>query len=355
VTQRETDDIGMGSAHAYARPTSPFCSTCGGPKMNGVCRACATTVAPTRPPVSVPPQAERPEPAIPSIRRDSPNPAGHHPSVYPNRNETPRGNRSVLWFVPVALVIGALLATSLSMAVQSRHTEKTIMSELTTARKDTAALRQQLDILVTSADALSTQVGTLESKVNNQPNAAAVTKNAAPSVFTVVSEAGTGSGFIVSADDDSSRLITNYHVIADTYEAGEQTVKIVRGKTTYSGRIQETEQAYDLAVILIDHKLPVLPVAKKRSAVGDPLLVLGSPLGLSGTVTSGIVSAYRTRNGNREMQFSAPISPGNSGGPVINLKGQVVGVAVAKYTGDGAEGLSFAIPAQTLCSVLDVC
>jgi putative serine protease PepD len=269
--------------------------------------------------------------------------------------DEPLSLRFVLLAATVAVVLVALLATSLVMAFQNHHRQTTAATRLATAQKQTVLLRQQLATANTATGALSTRLGTLEAKVNGQPNPAAVAKKAAPSVFTVVTEQDTGSGFIVSADDDSSELITNYHVIASTYEAGGRTVKITRGKTSYTGRITQTEEAYDLAVISVSRKLPVLPVAKTKPAVGDPVLVLGSPLGLGGTVTSGIVSAYRTQDGDREMQFSAPISPGNSGGPVINLRGQVVGISVAKYVGDGAEGLSFAIPAQTLCSVIDVC
>jgi putative serine protease PepD len=149
--------------------------------------------------------------------------------------------------------------------------------------------------------------------------------------------------------------VTNYHVIASTYAGGGRTVQIKRGKLTYTGRIVRVSQVDDLAVVSLSQKLAVLPIATKRSAVGAPVLVLGSPLGLDGTVTSGIVSAYRTEDGSRVLQFSAPISPGNSGGPVLNDRGEVVGVSVSKYIGEGAEGLSFAIPAERLCPAIRIC
>ena len=78
-------------------------------------------------------------------------------------------------------------------------------------------------------------------------------------------------------------------------------------------------------------------------------------LGLGGTVTSGIVSAYRDDFALDYLQFSAPISPGNSGGPVLDEQGRVVGVAVAKMVTTGAEGIGFAIPASRLCVTLSVC
>jgi S1-C subfamily serine protease len=84
-------------------------------------------------------------------------------------------------------------------------------------------------------------------------------------------------------------------------------------------------------------------------------MVVGAPLGLDATVTNGIVSALRTQDGHQYLQFSAPISPGNSGGPVVDSHGRVVGIAVSKYVGDNAEGLSFAVPVAKLCSGLNVC
>ena len=92
-----------------------------------------------------------------------------------------------------------------------------------------------------------------------------------------------------------------------------------------------------------------------RPAVGDPVLAVGAPLGLAGSVTSGLVSAFRTEDGVEYMQFDAPISPGNSGGPIVDADGQVVGVAVGKYVGGGAEGLGFAIPTDVLCRRIDTC
>jgi S1-C subfamily serine protease len=85
------------------------------------------------------------------------------------------------------------------------------------------------------------------------------------------------------------------------------------------------------------------------------VIVVGSPLGLGGTVATGIVSAFRTEEGLEYLQFSAPVSPGNSGGPVVDRSGAVVGVAVGKVVEDGAEGLSFAIPYERACRALGLC
>ena len=82
--------------------------------------------------------------------------------------------------------------------------------------------------------------------------------------------------------------------------------------------------------------------------VGTAVLVFGSPEGLEGTVTTGIVSAIR----DGFIQFSAPVSPGNSGGPVVDYLGHVIGMTESKIVDQGAEGLSFAIPSSRVCTIV---
>ena len=88
---------------------------------------------------------------------------------------------------------------------------------------------------------------------------------------------------------------------------------------------------------------------------GQSLLVIGSPLGLGGSVSTGSVSALRDIDGVNYIQFSAPVSPGNSGGPVVNGAGEVIGITVAKANAAGAEGIGFAIPVNQVCVQLHVC
>jgi len=84
-------------------------------------------------------------------------------------------------------------------------------------------------------------------------------------------------------------------------------------------------------------------------------MAVGSPLGLDGTISIGVVSGYRSLEGSDYAQFSAPISPGNSGGPVVDSRGRVIAVASAKLVGTGVEALSLAIPVQTVCLSLVAC
>lgn len=84
-------------------------------------------------------------------------------------------------------------------------------------------------------------------------------------------------------------------------------------------------------------------------------MAVGAPLGLDGSVSIGVISGYRSLEASDYIQFSAPISPGNSGGPVVDANGRVVAVASAKLVGQGVEALSLAIPIQLACEALSVC
>ena len=169
----------------------------------------------------------------------------------------------------------------------------------------------------------------------------------------------TGSGFVIDGD---GILVTNNHVVADAQGAPELTFS---DGTSATAKVLGTSASYDLAVLEVDAKnLPALPLGNSDSVVvGDPVLAIGSPLGLSGTVTSGIVSAKNrpvTAGGEQggsdsayinAIQTDAAINPGNSGGPLVDIDGEVIGVnsAIATVGGSlggesGNIGVGFAIP-----------
>ncbi|MDR0381564.1 MAG: trypsin-like peptidase domain-containing protein [Oscillospiraceae bacterium] len=169
-----------------------------------------------------------------------------------------------------------------------------------------------------------------------------------------VTQPAAGSGFIVSAD---GRIVTNNHVIES---ASSVSVTLHNGKSykaTVVGRDAET----DLAALKIDATglTPLVWGDSKSLKVGDPAIAIGNPLGeLANTMTSGIISALdRAINidgtPRNMLQTDASISPGNSGGPLINEHGQTVGIITAKSTGSGVEGLGFAIPAADARPIID--
>jgi putative serine protease PepD len=199
-----------------------------------------------------------------------------------------------------------------------------------------------------------------------------IAANVLPSVVSIqVNTNGggdTGSGFVLSKD---GYIVTNNHVIADAAGgAGTITVTFNDGSTT-SGRVVGADPTSDLAVVKVNRN-NLKPAALGSSSslqVGDPVVAIGSPLGLSGTVTSGIVSALnrpvRTTQeqtspfGNSSgdetvinaIQTDAAINPGNSGGPLVDGAGQVDGInsAIASLGGGGGSqagsiGVGFAIP-----------
>jgi putative serine protease PepD len=168
----------------------------------------------------------------------------------------------------------------------------------------------------------------------------------------------TGSGWVL---DDDGLLVTNNHVVDGAQ--GDVDVSFGDGTTTTADVVGKSA-SYDIAVLRVDAtNLPALPLGNSDSVVvGDPVVAIGSPLGLSGTVTSGIVSAKNrpvtagSEGGGGDaayidaIQTDAAINPGNSGGPLVNLEGEVVGVnsaiaTVGGLTGEGGNiGVGFAIP-----------
>ncbi len=158
---------------------------------------------------------------------------------------------------------------------------------------------------------------------------------------------GQGSGVIVSQD---GYIITNNHVVADAVDVEV----ILADRRQYKGRVVATDPKTDVAVVKISATgLPTVPWGDSSAlAVGDFVLAIGNPLGLSRTVTFGIVSAVgRADVGVADfedfIQTDAPINPGNSGGALVNINGELVGIntAIASPTG-GSVGVGFAIPSN---------
>jgi len=212
------------------------------------------------------------------------------------------------------------------------------------------------------AQALAAQAQTiaqLQAEVNalrsTDPDWAAIVARVQPSVVTVTTDEDLGSGWVVQADRSGSDIVTNYHVVADAVANHETDFEVTRFDRTMSADLVRTDRLDDLAVLHVTQVLAPLATAAFRPKVGTAVLDLGSPLGLKGTVSVGVVSAYRSVFGSDYLQFTAAISPGNSGGPVVDGAGRVVGVATGKIVENGADGLYFAIPVQVLCAGLAKC
>ncbi|SDQ45178.1 S1C family serine protease [Thermostaphylospora chromogena] len=182
--------------------------------------------------------------------------------------------------------------------------------------------------------------------------------------------AGTGSGFLIKG----GYIVTNNHVVAAAVQGGEIRIQYNNRKTSI-GRIVGRDPGSDLAVVKPDddYGMPQIPLGNSDEVqVGDPVIAIGSPLGLSGTVTTGIVSSLNRpviaggESGAMDtsyinaIQTDAAINPGNSGGPLVNSAGQVIGVnsAIATLSESmtdqgGSIGLGFAIPVNHVRRVVE--
>ena len=208
---------------------------------------------------------------------------------------------------------------------------------------------------------LVTSTSTIERKPDS---VAGIAQRVLPSVVSIATESsaggGTGSGFII---DSSGMILTNNHVVDDVALNGGVIRVTLNNGENYEGTIVGRDAPYDLAVIKIAAtNLPALQFGDSdKVEVGDSVIAIGSPLGLSGTVTLGIISAKNRAvtagTGGSESSFinalqtDAAINPGNSGGPLVDATGAVIGVnsAIASLSTSsrsqvGSIGLGFAIP-----------
>jgi serine protease Do len=185
--------------------------------------------------------------------------------------------------------------------------------------------------------------------------AAQIFADFAPSVVTISVKGplgeGGGTGFVI---DSSGTIGTNYHVIDG---ATEIKVKLMDGTLAEEVEILAENEAQDLALLRI--KTPKLPTPvvlgdSEKVTVGERAVSIGNPLGLEHTLTDGLISARRMLHGKRMIQMSTPVSPGNSGGPLFNLRGEVIGVSTGVYHGHSmlAQNLNLAMPINDLRAMI---
>ena len=199
-----------------------------------------------------------------------------------------------------------------------------------------------------------------------------IARRLARSTVSVLAGPSTGSGFVIS---DERWIITNLHVVEGsvsrvTSASGHHgTVQVRFGSgTTLSADIIETDRDHDLALLEVTTgHVPSPPLEMSDSddvEVGQQVLAFGSPFGLEGTLTEGIVSARRDVPGvgggmaHRLIQTDAPINPGNSGGPLVDRQGHVIGVNTAIYSPSqgptaGSVGVGFAVPSNYIRDFVD--
>src|SRR5437868_8412228 len=167
-----------------------------------------------------------------------------------------------------------------------------------------------------------------------------------------------GSGVVISPD---GYIVTNHHVV----DGAQQITVDLTDRRSFAAKVVGTDQPTDLAVLKIDAKdLPVLSLGDSdKVRVGDIVLAVGNPLGVGQTVTAGIISAKGRRTGLSDgsfedfLQTDAPINQGNSGGALVNLQGELIGINSQILSPGGASGgnigIAFSIPSNMARSVMD--
>jgi S1-C subfamily serine protease len=178
----------------------------------------------------------------------------------------------------------------------------------------------------------------------------------APAVVTIMVKnelrgEGGGTGFIL---DETGTIATNHHVIEN---ADKIEVKLMDGTILDDVEILTTDETKDLALLKVTPKtaLPTVMLGDSdKVTVGERAVSIGNPLGLDHTLTDGLVSARRVVENRKMIQMSVPVSPGNSGGPLFNMKGEVIGVSTAIYMGGSplAQNLNLAMPVNDVKALI---
>ena len=206
------------------------------------------------------------------------------------------------------------------------------------------------------------------SSIDVKSIASLVTPSVVSIKVTAPSGSGSGSGSIYKTSSTSSYIITNNHVVDSAAVSGSILVEFINGDTI-AATIVGRDSNYDLAVLKVEKgTLPTIKIGNSSNiSVGDPVVAIGSPLGLASTVTSGIISAKNrpvtTGTSGAEsyvnaIQTDAAINPGNSGGALLDSAGRIIGVnsAIATLSSGGVSGsigLGFSIPINEAKRVID--
>jgi len=305
-------------------------------------------------------QQQQPQHPPQSLGPQAPYGVGSH--SYPGAAQGPRSARAKVsgWVWPavasLALVLGLVGGAIGGVAVQSWRD----------ARDDGRTSNG-----INSVDTVS--VPPIES---GNESVASVAKALLPSTVQVLADyegqqlGATGSGWVL---DKQGHIITNNHVIAGAVDGGDIEVVDHSGHQ-YTAKLVGRSTVYDIAVLFVPEAKDLQPVSlgsSKAMNVGDPVVAIGSPLGLNETVTSGIISALDrpVTTGESEdetsyinaVQTDAAINPGNSGGPLVSMQGQVIGVNSAIATTGGSSfggesgniGVGFAIPIEQVVTTAD--
>jgi S1-C subfamily serine protease len=244
----------------------------------------------------------------------------------------------------------ALAGVAALIALWAWHGQQAAAGERAALRRQVATLQQRVSRLSGSDTSMATRLVSAEQTLQRrEAGVAPLAKRALRSVFTVHTTDGVGSSFMAWTDGDASYLLTAAHVVEGELSG---TVTITRKGGSWAAEVSGIDHKNDLAVLMVNGKPagaaplwqnPHVPSPQQ----GDQVLLIGSPFGLSGTVTTGVVSRVTAQ----AIQTDAAANPGNSGGPALDKAGHIVGVLVS----GGGENINFAIRVERACAKLRDC
>jgi S1-C subfamily serine protease len=238
---------------------------------------------------------------------------------------------------PIIIAV-ALFALALVALVGSWRSNA--IRQLRRSQSETSQLRADVRRLEQSVDAHKDLIF----------DAQQVIANVAPSVVTLFTPDGLGTGFVVKSEDGVSWIATNLHVVSRIRGGLEREIVVAKSGSKWHAALEQWSEEDDLAIVKIQATLPTLELAYGEGSephVGDWVLAYGSPEGLQETATLGIISALRPG----WVQTDAQINHGNSGGPLVDRDGKVVGITSLGFV-NGGSGIGFAVDARKLCPLL---
>ena len=258
---------------------------------------------------------------------------------YDEYDRTPRA----LWLRSPFISLG-LAVLAIVVAVSSFVRQQSAIDAANVARVHAERVERELRFVHEDNDQLAGRIRSTERELRVTP----IASRALKSVFTVSAGPHFGTAFVAWRDVDGTYLITAAHVVA----GWDEPVTLERKSGEWSGEVVRRDRKNDLALIRVEGRPDGAPPLwqkpqRTKPKTGEQLLLVGSPYGLSGTVTTGIVS----RVTRRMIQTDAAANPGNSGGPAVNRKGRVVGVLLA----GGGENINFAVRIERACKTLRRC
>jgi S1-C subfamily serine protease len=246
----------------------------------------------------------------------------------------------------------AVLVLALVGFLGARHDRAAQRAEVRALRSDLQQIGARLSALETQNVTLAKRVGAAQksldtSKAGVAPLAARILR----SVFTIETPNGLGTAWAAWTAGGSTYLITANHVAQDALDSGTNEVAVKQKTKSWKGTITTTDDVNDLAVVRVQSEIAAplwqTPDSSLSPVPGDQLLLVGSPYGLEGTVTTGVVS----RVTYDQIQTDAAANPGNSGGPAVDAEGRLVGVLLS----GGGENINFLAPIQRACVTVRAC